>query len=60
MRKENDRDWYEADLQRALDEHSQDCIKLANKAAGNGSQVDLNEIKAIQVITLSVMMYIAN
>jgi hypothetical protein len=58
--KENDRDWYEADLQRALDKHSQDCIQLANKAAGNGSHVDPNEIKTILVITLSVMMYIAN
>ncbi len=60
VRKENDRDWYEADLQRALDEHGQDCIKLANKAGGNGSHVDPNEIKTIQVITLSVMMYTAN
>ncbi len=60
VRKENDRDWYEADLQRALDKHGQDCIKLANEAAGNGSHVDPNEIKTIQVITLSVMMYIAN
>jgi hypothetical protein len=58
--KENDRDWYEADLQHALDEHGQDCIKLTNHAAGNGSHVDPNEIKTIGVITLSVMMYIAN
>ncbi len=60
VQKENDRDWYEADLQRALDEHGQDCIKLANKAAGNRSHVDPNEIKTTQVITLFVMMYIAN
>ncbi len=60
MQKENDRDWYEADLQRALDEHGQDCIKLANKATGNGSHIDPNETKTIQVITLSLMMYIAN
>jgi hypothetical protein len=60
VRKENDRDWYEADLQRALEEHGEDCIKLANKATGNGSHVDPNKIETIRVITLSVMMYIAN
>ncbi len=32
VRKENDRDRYEADLQHALNEHGQDYIKLANKA----------------------------
>ncbi len=47
VQKENDRDWYEADLQHALDKHGQDCIKLANKAAGNGSHADPNKIKTI-------------
>jgi hypothetical protein len=53
-------DRYEADMQRTLDKHGQDCIKLQNKAAGSGNHTDLDEIKTIHAITLSIMMYIAN
>jgi hypothetical protein len=53
-------DWYEADMQRTLDKHGQDCIKLQNKAAGGGNHKDPDEIKTIRVITLSTMMYIVN
>jgi hypothetical protein len=53
-------DWYEANMQRTLDEHGQDCIKLQNKAAGSGNHADPDEIKTICAITLSTMMYIAN
>ncbi len=53
-------DWYEADMQRTLDENGQDCIKLQNKAAGSGNHADPDEIKTIRAITLSIMMSIAN
>jgi hypothetical protein len=59
-RRRIDIDWYEADMQRTLDKHGQDCIKLRNKAAGSRNHADPDEIVTIRAITLSTMMYIAN
>jgi hypothetical protein len=50
-------DRYEADMQRTLDKHGQDCIKLQNKAAGSGNHADPDEIETICAITLSTMIY---
>jgi hypothetical protein len=53
-------DWYEADMQRTLDKHGQDCIKLQNEATGSRNHADPDEIETTCAITLSTMMYIAN
>jgi len=55
----SDKDRLEADMQRALDDHYQDCIQLVHEAKEAGSQVLPDDINTIRAVTVNVMKFIA-